>query len=306
MGQFEDDSPEGFERLHTGQDSTSLSKDVLDHGQIELIDVQGSDQLIEQAARVSYAGDKQERTTKETTNLLRYLMRHHHTTPFEMAGMIFRIKAPIFVARQWMRHRTASINEISGRYAKLPEEVFQPKQWRGQSSNNKQGSDGLVEHEPRTLCGHNSGFGDWAGDFDETAEQSAFLEYNNRLNSGVSRELARTCLPLGTYTEWYWKMDLHNLLHFLRLRLHPHAQEEIRVYAEAIAGWVEEHFPITWQAFVDYRLEAVTFSRHEAAVVGQFINGVEMADFPDGALSEREICELHAKLKSIGVSQEAE
>lgn len=220
---------------------------ILDHGSLQLLDVMGSDESIEAAARVSYG--KGTRTKTETRGLIRYLMKHRHTSPFEMAEMQFKVKCPIFVARQWVRHRTANMNEMSGRYSEMPNEFWLPDEWRGQGTVNKQGSEGTV------ALGGSVGTGD--------LEREAFQEYRHRLNSGVSREMARSCLPLSTYTEFVWKIDLHNLLHFLSLRLDSHAQAEIREYAQRIAGWVKIYFPLTWEAFVDYRLEAVTFSMQE-------------------------------------------
>jgi thymidylate synthase (FAD) len=218
---------------------------VLDHGIIEIIDHMGSDQSIERAARVSYGGDKKVRTTEETTKLLNYLMEHEHTSPFEHAVVQMYVKCPIFVARQWMRHRTWSYNEVSYRYKQAPLEAYYPEQWRLQHTDNKQMSDGVlpdIENIKRT------------DDYHRAIEHS-HLEYQLSQNHGVAREMSRIILPLSTYTEFYATVDLHNLLHFVRLRLHPHAQEEIRVYAEVIAKWIEEHFPITWGAFKKHRLK---------------------------------------------------
>jgi thymidylate synthase (FAD) len=210
---------------------------VLDHGIIEIIDHMGTDQTIERTARVSYGGDKKTRTVEETTGLLNYLMKHEHTSPFEHAVVQMYVKCPIFVARQWMRHRTWSYNEVSYRYKEAPCEFFRAEDWRGQSPDNKQMSEGIVKYRDSL-----------------SAERQAEGEYLDRLDRGISRELARMCLPLSTYTEFYATVDLHNLLHFLRLRMHEHAQYEIRVYAEVIADWVREHFPITWDAFEKHRL----------------------------------------------------
>ncbi len=230
---------------------------VLDHGIIEIIDHMGTDQSIERAARVSYGGDKVERTEEETTGLLNYLMKNEHTSPFEHAVVQMYVKCPIFVARQWMRHRTWSYNEVSYRYKKAPCEFFTPDVWRGQSSDNKQMSEGAVPYSAKDYFDEETrgyGYGDGYHPCVGEADEVALDEYRARLDAGVSRELARTCLPLSTYTEFYATVDLHNLLHFLRLRMHPHAQEEIRVYAEAIAEWVEKNFPITWDAFKKHRL----------------------------------------------------
>jgi thymidylate synthase (FAD) len=224
---------------------------VLDHGIIEIIDHMGSDQSIERAARVSYGGDKKPRTTEETTKLIHYLMANEHTSPFEHAVVQMYVKCPIFVARQWMRHRTWSYNEVSYRYKQAKDEYYVPETWRGQSSDNKQMSDGTVDYAG--LLYRSSDVTERGTDM--TAECCAFEEYCERINEGISRELARTCLPLSTYTEFYATVDLHNLLHFVRLRLHPHAQQEIQVYASVIAQWIEEHFPITWDAFKTHKLK---------------------------------------------------
>jgi thymidylate synthase (FAD) len=217
---------------------------VLDHGIIEIIDHMGTDQTIERAARVSYGGDKKTRTVEETTGLLNYLMKHEHTSPFEHAVVQMYVKCPIFVARQWMRHRTWSYNEVSYRYKEAPLFAYYPEQWRLQHTDNKQMSEGVLpdlENIKRMDDYHH-------------AVESAYIEYQMTLNHGVSREMARMVLPVSTYTEFYATVDLHNLLHFLRLRMHEHAQYEIRVYAEVIADWVREHFPITWGAFEKHRL----------------------------------------------------
>lgn len=186
-------------------------------------------------------------------------MREWHTSPFEMAELKFVIRAPIFVARQWVRHRTASWNEISGRYAELPEECYVPDLDRiqQQSAANKQGSAG--DYLPSVQNALRKDF----------VEEQVLAKagYQVRLTLNMSKELARINLPVSQYTEWVWKVDLHNLLHFLRLRLDAHAQLEIRVYAEVISKWVQKLFPITWEAFGDYRLDAVTFSRLEMIVI---------------------------------------
>lgn len=247
---------------------------VLDHGSVTLVDIMGSDQSIESAARVSYGGST--RAMSDTRGLLRYLMRHRHTSPFEMGVMIFKIKCPIFVARQWIRHRTASINEISGRYSVLPEEYWKPDGWVSQSTDNKQGrgTDHIAYQDAVDI------------------NRECFEIYHERLEAGISREMARTCLPLSTYTEFVWKMDIHNLLHFLKLRMDAHAQTEIRAYAEVLAKFVEAYFPITWEAFVDYILEAKTFSRMEMEILRGLINDSAVAH---EGLSAREVNEFYEK-----------
>ena len=270
---------------------------MLDHGSLELVKVAGDEKFIEQCARVSYAGHGTDRTDEETTKLLRHLLRSRHTSPFEMAVLWFRIKAPIFVARQWVRHRMASWNEISGRYAPLPNEFFMPDVWRAQSKANKQGSDGTVEHFPLEVRAAAEGH---AEPVVFSVESFAMQEYQARMGSGVANEIARTCVPVSTYTEWYWKIDLHNLMHFLTLRMDPHAQPEIVCYAEQIGEWVKEHFPITWQAFVDYRLNAITFTGPELEAIFPMFENVQMNRAGLDALTERKKKELTTKLGRAG------
>ena len=224
---------------------------LLDHGLLRLVDYMGSDQDITDAARVSYRGIpllyEPTKTEEDNAKLIRYLMRHRHTSPFEMCEVKLHVKLPIFVARQWIRHRTASVNEQSGRYSELMDKFYTPEteSFRGQSKENKQGSaPDIIHHKIISYS-------------------MAQKEYQELLSKGVAKEMARIVLPLSVYTQWYWKIDLHNLLHFLQLRLSEHAQEEIRVYAQKIALIVKDLFPITWQAFEDYRLNAITFSAIE-------------------------------------------
>ena len=224
---------------------------VLDHGHVKLLDVMGDDAAIDFAARQSYQTGT--RPVNKVRGLLRSLMRRRHTSPYEMCEFKIHVRMPIFVARQWVRHRTASLNEESGRYSEMKNEMFKPDQWRVQHGTDAQMSGGYLH----PMIGQNVGMAQDV--FHDTARQ----EYSDRLNSGVSRELARIDLPLSQYTSWVWKIDLHNLLHFLRLRMDEHAQEEIRVYAQAIARIVKDWLPITWKAFEDYRLNAVTFSAME-------------------------------------------
>jgi len=218
---------------------------VLDKGFVRLVDHMGDDAAIVQMARTSYG--KGTKTINEDKGLIRYLMRHKHTSPFESCEFKFHMKLPIFVARQMIRHRTASVNEISARYSELPAEYYIPGKDRivAQSTSNKQ-------------CSSANRLGDmgkFITSFDAEAGK-AHLLYSDRLSLGLTREIARVNLPLSTYTEWYWKMDLHNLLHFLKLRLHPHAQWEIRVYAEAIYELIKPIVPDTCEAFEDYILNA--------------------------------------------------
>ncbi len=224
------------------------------HGYVKLLDIMGSDQDIVDAARISYdrQGDSKDRA------LIRYLLRHKHTSPFEMAEMKFELRMPIFVARQWVRHRTASMNEVSARYTELPDDMFVPEKVWLQSTDNKQGRAESIDDE--NIIGSI-----------EMANTKAYEWYGHLLSEGVSRELARGVLPLNIYTKFVWKMDLHNLMHFLNLRLDPHAQEEIRDYATVIEKMVEEHFPLAHEAFVDYVRDAYTLSTMEVEFVRHVI-----------------------------------
>lgn len=220
---------------------------------VTLVDHMGNDSSIVQAARVSYGeGTK---TVNEDRQLIRYLMRHWHTTPFEMVEFKFHVKVPIFVARQWLRHRTASVNELSARYSVVKDDYWLPDEYRTQSKVNKQ-------------CSSNEGF------TDESVLKSqkyscdlAFEVYEGLLERGISRELARTHLPQSAFTEFYWKIDLHNLFHFLRLRMHDHAQKEIRDCACKIFELVKPIVPVACEAFEDYRLNSVTFSGPELKAI---------------------------------------
>lgn len=261
---------------------------VLDHGHVQLIDVMGSDERIEQVARLSYG--KGTRQVSETRALLRYLMRHRHTSPFEQAVITLDMKMPIFVARQLIRHRTASYNELSGRYSEMPEEYYVPgaDQVCVQSSSNKQGRAEPVDMgtaaETRTTM--------------RMLGEEAFLSYQDMLRDNVSRETARMVLPLSTYTQWCMTMNLHNLLHMLALRLDPHAQWETRQYASMIADIVKDWVPLTWEAFEDYRLESVTFSKQEVEALRLLLRerGVDAAGLTVAGLSTREQVEFISKL----------
>lgn len=269
---------------------------VLDHGFVRIIDYMGDDAAIVQAARVSYG--RGTRRSTEDRGLIRYLMRHWHTTPFEMCEIKLHVKLPIFVARQWIRHRMASVNEYSARYSVLDREFYLPDRQHlaAQSSSNRQGRGGrLAEDEADAVLKL----------LREDAERS-YDSYRWMLNdpelgevdperSGVSRELARIGLSLATYTQWYWKVDLHNLLGFLRLRADPHAQFEIRAYAETILEIVKLWVPIAHEAFEDYRLGAVSLSREELDLLRRMLKG----DHPERSatkLSEREWGEFMSRL----------
>lgn len=232
-------------------------------GFVRVVDLMGGDMAIVQAARISYgAGTKR---LREDRSLIRYLMRNDHTSPFEMCEVKLHIRAPMDVWRQWVRHRTASVNEYSTRYSVAIDSssVTHPSEWRVQSADRKQGSEGFLPLEKgRQLSLEEGNFHD-----------AARRVYETRLSAGVAREQARKDLPLSTYTEAYWKIDLHNLLHFLQLRLAPTAQHEIREYARVIATIVEQWCPLTWEAFVDYRMDSLRLSRLEVEIAVLLIAG---------------------------------
>ena len=264
----------------------------LDNGFVRLIDVMGDDAAIVQAARVSYgAGTKK---INEDVGLIRYLLRHLHTTPFEMVEFKFHVKLPIFVARQWIRHRTANVNEYSGRYSEMKDEFYVPAidQVRAQSATNKQGRaeeafDPTVADRIRT------------GMFE--TQSRLYGEYQDLLNADLAREIARINLPVSNYTEWYWKVDLHNLFHFLKLRIDPHAQYEIRVYGEAMAQLVKAAVPVAYEAFEDYILHARRFSRRERAALKALLpsTSVDPAVLEAAGLKGREAQEFLAKLDEL-------
>jgi thymidylate synthase (FAD) len=260
----------------------------LDKGFVRLLDVMGDDAAIVQAARVSYG--KGTKSVSEDRGLIRYLMRNRHTSPFEMVEFKFHVKLPIFVARQWIRHRTANVNEYSGRYSEMKDEFYlpEPEQVRTQSSLNKQGrSDELLPRQQADEVLHRLG----------QSQQDSFNEYKELLDMNLARELARINLPLSSYTEWYWKIDLHNLLHFLKLRLDFHAQYEIRIYAETMAELIKPFVPLTWEAFEDYMLYAVNLSRQEFDLLRKFVdpNILNEESLKQNGLSAREARELIEK-----------
>lgn len=232
---------------------------VHDKGFVKLIDHMGDDERIVTSARIST--NQGVKTPKEDAQLIDYLMRNRHTSPFEQVLFTFHLKMPIFVARQWVRHRTARMNEISGRYVEFEAEFFLPEELRIQSENNHQASeDGFDPHNNEIMIQH------------MIAEQNdAKAEYKEYLNHGVARELARINLPLSTYTEFYWNIDLHNLFHFLRLRTHHHAQKEIRDYAEVIANLIQPIVPMAFESWERHERYGVKLSRDEAAFVGDLL-----------------------------------
>jgi thymidylate synthase (FAD) len=249
---------------------------VLDHGFIRVIDYMGDDAAIVQAARVSYgAGTKH---VQNDEGLIRYLMRHWHSTPFEMCEVKLHVKLPVFVARQWIRHRTANVNEYSARYSILDREFYipAPEQLAAQSTVNNQGRGEVLtgEEAARVL------------DLLKSDANRAYDHYEAMLSQdgqqGLARELARMNLPANIYTQWYWKVDLHNLFHFLRLRADPHAQYEIRVYAEAIAACVKDWVPLAYGAFEDYRMGGVTLSAKAIAVVKRMLTGEKVTQETSG------------------------
>jgi len=264
----------------------------LDKGFVRLIDVMGSDDAIVQAARVSYGSGTKK--VHEDRGLIRYLLRHQHTTPFEMVEFKFHIKLPIFVARQWIRHRTANVNEYSGRYSEMKDEFYVPEldQIRAQSTMNKQGreSEPFPEEAAREITQQM-----------HALQTETYRQYQQLLDTGLAREVARINLPVSNYTEWYWKIDLHNLFHFLRLRLDSHAQYEIRVYSQAIAEIVRHIVPVAWEAFEDYAVHSVRFSRLEVQALKRMINTDALTDeaLQELGLKGRELREFLEKISAL-------
>lgn len=271
---------------------------VLDHGFVRVVDYMGDDSSIVQAARVSYG-----RGTKKSLQdkgLINYLMRHRHTTPFEMCDIKFHIKLPIFIARQWIRHRTASVNEYSARYSILSNEFYLPEKINlsPQSQINKQGrsSDELPEAEADRVL-----------DILKSDAEHCYKNYIDMMNedeagniideskTGITRELARMNLTLNHYTEWYWKINLHNLLHFLALRVDSHAQYEIRVYAQAMLDIVKAWVPYAFDAFVEHRMNGTSISKTGMEVIRALIDGKNI-DQESSGMSKREWQELMAVL----------
>lgn len=274
---------------------------VLDHGFVSLIDYMGSDESIEQAARVSYGFGT--RKTSATRGLIRYLRRHRHTTPSEMVELKFHCAMPMFIARQWIRHRTASVNEYSGRYSLMPLLFYRPdyEQFAVQSEANRQGREG----QPAPPAMYEEAVQRW-----DDLRAAAADTYGWLVAEEVARELARIDLPLSTYTQWYWKIDLHNLFHFLSLRADPHAQWEIRAYAEVMAGMLKRVAPLSYEAWLDYEFCGAHMSHgelqalrelleaHEASVsVRPEAGPLSLEDLKAHGLSAREARELLAKLR---------
>ncbi len=260
---------------------------VLDKGFVRVIDYMGDDSSIVQAARVSYG--KGTRKVHEDAGLIKYLMRHRHTTPFEMCEIKYHVKLPIFVARQWIRHRTANVNEYSARYSVLDNEFYlpAPEHLARQSSSNRQGRGEVLDGEAAARV------------FELLREDAtrAYAHYEEMLEAhDLARELARMNLSLNFYTQWYWKIDLHNLLHFLGLRADAHAQYEIRAYAEVMLDTVKRWVPMAYAAFIEYRMHAAHLSRTGLEVVKRMLAGETVTQETSG-LSKREWRELMATLE---------
>ena len=274
---------------------------VLDHGFVRVIDYMGDDAAVVQAARVSYG--KGTKKISDDAGLINYLLRHRHTTPFEMCEIKYHVKLPIFVARQWIRHRTANVNEYSARYSVLDREFYVPEEdhLAAQSSSNRQGRGNILsgKEAKRVLDILRE---DAQMTYDHYIEMLNESEEGNIIDvskEGLARELARMNLTLSTYTQWYWKTDLHNLLNFLSLRADTHAQYEIRVYADAMMETLRRWCPITFQSFSDHRVEGVTFSGKAIKVVKKLISGVHINQEESG-MSKREWREL---MEVIGCSE---
>jgi thymidylate synthase (FAD) len=261
---------------------------VLDKGFVRLVDYMGSDDRVVQSARVSYGeGTK---TYREDAGLIDYLLRHSHTSPFEQVALTFHMKLPIFVARQMVRHRTASLNEISGRYSVMKDDFYIPADadLALQSTDNKQGRSANPV-DPGLAAEIKAALG--------AGQKQAYTEYSALIEKGIARELARINLPLALYTEWYWEIDLHNLFHFLELRLDPHAQLEIRRYAEVMYEITRKVAPRCCESFERHKLGSVTFSKEEFAELGcRFDSGVSSGD--GGALGGKALERFEEKLRT--------
>ena len=271
---------------------------VLDHGFVRVVDYMGTDSAIVQAARVSYG--KGTKKVNEDAGLINYLLRHRHTTPFEMCEIKFHIKLPIFIARQWIRHRTANVNEYSGRYSIMDKEFYipAPEQLASQSRLNHQGRGDVLQgaEAQRVLELLRQDSMQVYEHYEEMLNMDADEKILDEKKSGLARELARMNLSLNYYTQWYWKIDLHNLLHFLSLRADSHAQYEIRVYAEAMLEVLKAWVPITYAAFMDYRVGGASFSAKGLAVVKRMIAGEQVSQEQSG-MSKGEWREFMAVLE---------
>jgi thymidylate synthase (FAD) len=307
--QPETPAPEGLSRPRVAALDEHLGRPfaVLDDGFVRVVDYMGDDAAIVQAARVSYGqGTKR---VSDDRGLIRYLMRHRHTTPFEMCELKLHVRVPMDAWRQWIRHRTASVNEYSTRYSVAIDAAQRtaPDAWRLQAAGNRQGSEGVLAADQGARLSRR----------EEELQDHARSVYQDRLARGVAREQARKDLPLSTYTEAYWKIDLHNLLHFLALRLDPHAQWEIRSYATVIGGEIVARWvPLTWEAFLDHHRGSLVLSRIEAEIVAALGRGGEegqqqarmvaeaagwLAGGPRGLKRNRERQECEAKLARLNL-----
>ena len=267
---------------------------VLDHGFVRVIDYMGDDGAVVQAARVSYG--RGTRRVSEDEGLIRYLMRHRHSTPFEMCEIKYHVKLPIFVARQWIRHRMANVNEYSARYSILDREFYlpAPEHLAAQSASNRQGRGDILGPEEGAYV-----LGLLRDDAIQTYDHYALMlneDAADPARQGLARELARMNLTLNTYTQWYWKSDLHNLLNFLALRADAHAQYEIRAYADAMLDTVRAWVPATFAAFQDFRIGAATFSAPMLTVLRRMLAGEQVAQV-DSGMSKREWAEFMALLQ---------
>ena len=269
--------------------------EVLDHGFVRVIDYMGDDSAITQAARVSYG--KGTKSVQNDEGLIRYLMRHWHSTPFEMCEIKLHVKLPVFVARQWIRHRTANVNEYSARYSILDREFYipAPDQLAAQSVVNNQGRGAaLTDAESARVLDILKN--DAAQCYDHYAEMIGEVDADGNEKQGLARELARMNLPANVYTQWYWKVDLHNLFHFLRLRADAHAQYEIRVYADAIARVVADWVPFAYGAFEDYRMGGANLSGKALDCVRRMLKGEQVTQETSG-MSKGEWREFEGVLK---------
>ncbi len=271
---------------------------VLDHGFVRVIDYMGDDNAIVQAARVSYG--KGTKKVNEDKGLINYLMRHRHSTPFEMCEIKFHIKLPIFIARQWIRHRTANVNEYSARYSILDKEFYIPAedQLAAQSSSNRQGRGEILtgKEAERVLKLLREDSEQVYEHYEEMLNEDITGNTKDESKKGLARELARMNLTLNYYTQWYWKVDLHNLMHFLSLRADNHAQYEIRAYANVMIDVLKRWLPFTYEAFENHRLKATTVSGSGMDVIRRLINGEKVTQEQSG-MSKREWAELAATLK---------
>jgi len=274
---------------------------VLDHGFVRVVDYMGDDSSVVQAARVSYG--KGTKKVSTDSGLIKYLMRHRHSTPFEMCEIKYHVKLPIFVARQWIRHRTANVNEYSARYSILDKEFYLPSKGNlaSQSSNNRQGRGELINGKQADNI-----LNILKKDAEQTYSNYELLlneRYDgstiNESSKGLARELARMNLTLNTYTQWYWKTDLLNLLNFLSLRADSHAQYEIRAYADVMINSLKKWVPITFDAFMDYRVGSMELSAKGKIVIQKMLKG-EKCDQEDSNLSIREWNEL---MNSLGFKE---